>query len=77
MIEYKTIEEWFNTLIEPIRTQALINVGSGKSHKADSMVAALNYFIWSNTPQGNMYWDNVYYNINKYTIQSYQKYLKK
>lgn len=77
MIEYKTIEEWFNTLIEPIRTQALQNVGDAKVVKIKSMEYAFNYFIWSSTPQGHTYWNNVYWNIKKYTIQSYQKYLKK
>jgi len=55
----KTIKEWLETLPEPIRTEALANMGP-LCHKVtvDSLHQSVNEaFVWEFTPQGYNYWD--------------------
>jgi hypothetical protein len=58
----KTVEEWFNDLEEPYKTQALEN-SIEKSLKiiAESMSEALSSgFYWTDSPQGHEYWYNIF-----------------
>lgn len=55
----KTIKEWFETLPDPYKTQALENSIQLTGKKVPSLVGALNSFIWSDTPQGREYWTQV------------------
>lgn len=58
---YKTIEQWFNTLSEPVRAQALTNA-AGRLHYKEPLIldAFKNGFNWSETPEGLEYWQGVY-----------------
>ena len=63
----KKITEWFEDLIEPIRSQAIENY-YGDTHYAKSLIGAINLgFFWIYTPQGQVYWEEIYDNIEKYT----------
>lgn len=67
----KTIEQWFNELPEPYRSQALENTLNQygkygekklKVHEPSIKDALLVGFIWKDTPkeQGYEYWSNFY-----------------
>ena len=64
----KTIEQWFNELPEPYRSQALENTLNQfgkkrlKVHKLNIREALSSGFIWNDTPkkQGHNYWYNFY-----------------
>lgn len=64
----KTIEQWFNELPEPYRSQALENTLNQwgekrlKVHESSIKDALLGGFIWKDTPkeQGQDYWRNFY-----------------
>lgn len=57
----KTIKEWFNTLEEPYKTQALKNTKADiLSEKAEDLSdALLRAFIWIDSPEGHEYWDEL------------------
>jgi len=54
----KTAKEWFETLEEPYRTQAIENTDEDLlKEKFFNLSKALIYsFLWGNTPQGHEYW---------------------
>ena len=63
----KTIEEWFNELEEPYRTQAIENTKklaeeSGRLYEStDSLSEALiSAFIWETSPEGHKYWSDLF-----------------
>lgn len=69
----KTIEQWFNELPEPYRSQALentLNLNGEKItgeeilkvHEPNIRQALSSAFIWADTPkeQGRSYWYNLY-----------------
>lgn len=63
----KTIEEWFNELEEPYRTQAIENARNLNIDKdrledlADSMSDAIMIaFIWCHSPEGHEYWSDLF-----------------
>lgn len=63
----KTVEEWFNYLEEPYKTQALEN-SIEKSLKIikESMSDALSCaFIWDESCQGHEYWFNLFTKYSK------------
>ena len=61
-MEAKTIQEWFNELGEPYRTQAM------KNTKKDNLMydrnslsqAILGAFYWLKTDEGYVYWMDLY-----------------
>lgn len=57
----KTIKEWFDTLEEPYKTQA-IHYAEGKENiPVDSLTSAIFYgFNWEMTEEGVEYWKDVY-----------------
>lgn len=59
------IKEQLESLPEPFRTQALMNMNNTKAHReADKKSTAISEaFSWGNTPQGSTYWGNLH---NKY-----------
>lgn len=67
----KTIEQWFNELPEPYRSQALentLNQWGEKILKAPAhsiKLALLTGFTWEDTPkeQGHRYWEKLYYTL--------------
>lgn len=71
----KTIKEWLETLEEPYKTQAFINTSNEmlEEETINLSYALLDGFIWSDSPEGSEYWDNVHTQIEldnkKYFIQ--------
>ena len=67
----KTIEQWFNELPEPYRSQALENTLNQCGEKklkfpAHSIkFALLTGFLWTDTPkeQGHRYWEKLFYTL--------------
>lgn len=69
--EEKTTLEWFNTLKEPYRQQAINNSLKQNRHPMDkkweSLVQAINKHIdWSSTPEKHDYWYSINRNTNDY-----------
>lgn len=64
--EGKTIPEWLNELPDGYRERALVNhmeyfKDTKATQKYDSMDSALtDAFVWSNTAEGNKFWESVY-----------------
>lgn len=63
----KTIQEWFEELEEPYRSQAIKNT---KKHILTSEVRSLRgalsgAFVWKESPQKDGYWRDLYYKTNK------------
>ena len=63
----KTAKEWFETLKEPYRTQAIDNtsdeyLGKEYEHLSDALLSS---FSWIETPQKFYYWDELYENSNQ------------
>jgi hypothetical protein len=58
----KTTIEWFNTLQEPYRTQAIVNCKESKAKEKHSSIeeAIMKGLHWKNTLQGYAYWEEVY-----------------
>lgn len=58
----KTIKEWFETLEEPYRTQALFNIPEKlKSGEVDCLSFALAIgFVWEDSPEEDEYWKELY-----------------
>lgn len=63
----KTVEEWFNDLEEPYKTQALENTKdeSLKPIAGSMSEALLRAFYWTDSPQGHQYWFNLFTNYSK------------
>lgn len=63
----KTIKEWLETLPEPYRSQALENMNKNNSdEKMNSLSNTLGIaFVWGNTKQGSLYWNDVYESAKK------------
>lgn len=59
----RTIEEWYSFLPEPYKSQALANRRPRcEGLKVDSLHEAINSgFSWSDTPEGDTQWNNLYY----------------
>lgn len=58
----KTIQEWYEDLPEPIRSQAIANAAKeGKeANEAESLAQAIAMgFVWSDTPERYPYWEEV------------------
>jgi hypothetical protein len=61
----KTIKEWYQLLPQAIREKATDNyiiqrsVEMYETRTADSLKDAINSFTWSDTPQGQEYWDTI------------------
>lgn len=57
----KTIKEWFETLPEPIRSQAIINTRvCDLINRENSLSEAIwNSFIWEKTFEGLDYWKDI------------------
>ena len=58
----KTIKEWLEELPEPYRTRAIENTGEKRlSMYAVSLPEAIaGAFAWIDSPQGDIYWIDVY-----------------
>lgn len=58
----KTAKEWFKTLEEPYRTQAIANTEEEYlNHEYEYLSdALLSSFTWVETPQKFYYWDELY-----------------
>lgn len=58
----QTIQDWFNLLLEPFKSQALGNLKEeGRTKIVDSMSDAINRgFTWEETSQGHAYWSNIF-----------------
>lgn len=61
----KTIEEWLNELPEPYKTNAIKNTPEfNKQLLVDSITMALRKgFSWDYTPQGFIYWADLYFHL--------------
>ncbi len=58
----KTIQEWYQDLPEPIRSQAITNAtkeGRGEVEAESLSQAVAIGFAWSETPERYPYWDDV------------------
>lgn len=54
----KTNKDWFNTLPEPIRSQALAN--SSDEYEEKTLSGAISgSFVWAGTPEGSSYWGDI------------------
>lgn len=63
----KTIEEWFNELEEPYRTQAIENTiklsnseYTLKSFESSLSEALSASFVWEASPEGHEYWRDLF-----------------
>ena len=67
----KTIEEWFNMLPEPYRTEALSNTSDYILDTTDESFddAIYGAFKWDDTRQGHDYWLNVVTKIKRKIIK--------
>lgn len=61
----KTIREWFNSMPEPYRTEALVNCSMEDLDKQKPTLkqALSGSFYWAKTPQGADYWLKFYQSI--------------
>ena len=61
-METKTIQEWFNELEEPYRTQANYNTKEVNLtvNRNSLSQAVLGAFDWKATPEGDTYWFGLY-----------------
>lgn len=78
-----TIIEHLNTLPEPYKSEALINLKNNprylvrKDIKVPYLGQAIDFaFCWDRTPQGDKYWRDIRYKADRNGIMSYKKYLK-
>lgn len=57
----KTIKQWFETLDEPYKSQAIACTDADRLHiECESLYSAVSgAFTWGNTEQGHMYWSSV------------------
>lgn len=65
-----TIKHWLNTLPDPYKEQALKNTSKSRLDKTTSSlsVALTQAFIWSETPEGINYWNDVKFKAQKGTL---------
>lgn len=72
----KTALEWFRTLPEPMRTEAVRNTRTYKlvNVYTKAHLAIMGSFNWDSTPEGDEYWDSIYEELKRQ--KSYTKYLK-
>ncbi len=63
----KTAKEWFETLPEPERTQALFNTEDADIvNECSSVVDAIETsFVWGNTREGYKYWKKLAHKYRK------------
>lgn len=63
----KTIKEWFETLEEPYRTEAINNTeGKKLNSKQFSLIGSLEIaFIWQESLQKQEYWEGLYLSLKK------------
>ncbi len=64
----KTIKEWLNELPEPERSQAIENMqpdAEGQITARNKAEAVIQAFVFSQTPQGFSYWNNIHFNLEK------------
>lgn len=68
MKEKKTLKEWFMTLREPYRSESISNTDDLTKVEASLIGALSGAFVWSDSPQGDEYWRDVFRNPEKYTL---------
>ena len=66
MKEPKTLQQWFEEIPEPYRTQAIANIPDKRKTQtyhslADAVVMG---FLWVDSPQGDEYWDEFWKSLN-------------
>lgn len=66
----KTIKQWFETLPEPYRTQALNNANIFLLDQEETNMedAFYNGFFWAFSPEGYDYWEEFINNISRKII---------
>lgn len=68
----KTIKEWYETLPEPYKSQALKNCFKNRLTNTRSSLAGaiMEGLSWSSTPEGGEYWKSLYHKAEKGTIEA-------